>query len=497
MSQGVIIRRKAGQAIPEDYFTLASENCPKVFGIAIVADGKIERNQGESLDLETLRETEKDFNDCDFTVYLGETTSGTNLKDVPPYDMLDNDDDEVVLTMFAEGNFPGFVKEKASHPAEYYLAEFASDKISDIFDAVDKDLDKLMTKLGADRFKEQLKMNAVSRGFITFVAQNGKSLTIAQGDTAKEFPWGWVSNTFGYGEKKEAAPVEEPKKKSLFSRNKSTVREKHVPDDVAAAGAAKAPPTATALPKDAKTGSNNISQPAKPKPVILAIDNIKVKKMKAPQSFNRRAKKAWFKERLGHIPPTWNNIDAEYEVYIGPMGQILTKAEIKAALGMSAASLPELKNPKAGKQDDIEADNIDLDRPVPNPLPMMSKNGRDRMHRMISDERIKKLIAENAAVVEDPERAQNREAKIPRMFMQLGMKDVADFDKLPSVEWERMGRNDIHDLACWTWDYRTRALMAEAKLASLTQKQPSATKDVEEPVAQPKKRSLFSRQNAA
>lgn len=487
MSQ-VIIRRKANQSIPEDFFQL----CPKkVWGIAILADGILERMQGENIDLEALRSTEEDFKDSPFTLYLSDVEAGTNLKDVPPYDMLDNDEEQVLLTMFTAGEFPGFVKEKSSHPASYHLAEFTSDKIADLYDAVDKDLDKLMVKISADRFKEQLKMNAVSHGYITFVSQNGKDVTIHQGDKHHDFDWGWVSDTLGYLRKEEVVPPVE-KKKGLFSR--SSTREKHVPpsNNVVAAGADKVPKTETAIPKTTATGSNNPQPEAKIKPVVLTVENITVKKFKVPQHLSRRLKKGYLKDRLGHIPPTYDNPDQLYEMYTNPAGAILTKKEVEKALGMSAAKLPTLDNPKAsGKQDDIAAEHIDTDRPIANPLPMLSKNGRERQHRFISDERIKKIISENSELITDPDKVQNREAKIPLFHAQLGMSDMAEYDALPFVELERMGRIDIHDLAVAAWTWKVRALSAELKVGK------KKVEHVAQEEAPPKKQGLFSRRNAA
>src|SRR5882757_7030920 len=78
MSQlGVIIHRPAGKPAPETaYLELALQNCSKVWGIAILADGKLDLNQGENPDLNLLTTTFEDFKDEALTIFLGDAVEG-------------------------------------------------------------------------------------------------------------------------------------------------------------------------------------------------------------------------------------------------------------------------------------------------------------------------------------------------------------------------------------------------------------------------------------
>lgn len=489
MSQ-LFIRRKPNQQIPEDFFAL----CPKrIYGVAIVADNKLETMRGENLDLETLRATEEDFKDVPITIFLSDRQEyATNLEAVPPYDLIGNDDDEPLVTLFADGEFPGYVKEKSALPGSFHLAAVIADHCETVFDAVEKDLGKLMNKLSQDNFKEKIKMNSVSRGYLMFVAQNGGCIQINQGETAKEFPWGWVSDTLGYGA--EAPKEEKPAKKpGLFSK-KSTVRETfHQPsNNVVAAGADKTPPTETAVK----------APPAESKPVKptgLTLQNITVKAVGIPTNYPRKRAKNWIKERIGHCPPNYQEPGAKFNMYFGPDGKQLTLAQVKEALGMSAAGLPKLDNPKAENQKDIEPKNIDSSKLVSDPLPILSPASRERFQRYLSDERVKKIIAENGDLITDPDNVQGYEGKIPPFANQLQMKDMSDFDALPFKEFEAIGRTNIHDLAVVCYTYKQRALKAELRLTKFEKKvEPKKEEEVVQPTeTKVKKPGLFARKAAA
>lgn len=500
MSQlGVIIHRPAGKPAPETaYLELALQNCSKVWGIAILADGKLDLNQGENPDLNLLTTTFEDFKDEALTIFLGDAGEGANnRKDIPPYDIIVNDDDEPLVVLFPEGNFPAFDKSGngSSHPPSYHLAEHMSDEFLTAFDMCDKDLDKFMANIAKDNYKKKMLLHSVSRGYVTVVAQNGAVVTFAQGDTAGEIGDTWVSNTFGYGKKEEPAPVPEKKSKGMFSR--STVREKvnHQPsNNVVAAGADKVPAAATAV----KAPAEGTPKPPEKKMVeALTIENVKVSRVKIPEHLPRKLRGNWIKERIGYKPNTLDDHKAEYQVYSKPDGTILTRDEINKFFGLSATKLPKLTNADPiGKN--TETEHIDPGKQVSaNPLPVLSPTGRERLKSYISDERVKKIIGENAALITDPDNIQGTEGKIPLFSQQMGMKSMEDFDALPFAELELIGRNTIHDLAVLCWTYKVRALSAEAKVKKAQPKgetASSATPAAAEPeVAAPRRGGMFSR----
>lgn len=485
MSQ-VIIRRKAGQEIPEGFFKAALAACPKAWGLAYTQDGKLELNHGEGIDLDDLRATEK--NTGDFTLCLVDSSGAVNLKDVPPFELAANGEDEPVVAVAIDGDFPGFAKEKSSHPPMYHLANFVGDKVTDMLNILDGDLDKTFSKMANDDFKDKIKMNAVSRGYLTFLGLNDKAVTIFQGDTAKEYPWGWVSNTFNWDG--GGTKVEEPKKKGLF---KSTVREKATTataTDVVDTQK-KANETETAVkPK----GENAPPKKETPKPVVLTLENITVKKVKCPEHYSRKEKRRWAKTVIGHIPPTLDDPTKDYEVYMSPTNRVLSREEVSKALGYSASQLPPLNNPKHEKNPD--PDNIDAGKQVDNqPLPILSPTGRNRLRGFLADERIVKIISERGDVISDPDKVQSHEAKIEPIFAQLGMKNMDDLYKLPFPEVKKIAAANFHDICCMYWGAVREVIQLRNQVAKLQKDTPKTEEQPEAAVA-PKSGGLFKRRTA-
>lgn len=493
MSQ-VIVRRPAGKELPADFIQLVLEKCPKAWGIAILADKKMEINHGTGLDLETVQNTIENFKDSDITFYFAENSTATNLGDICPFPVITNGDEEPLVAIFLDGNFPGSEKAGSSHPAHYHLGIELMNTLGDVYELLDKDLDKFMEKIKSPSFDKKMKMHSVSRGYITVVAQNGGAVTFAQGDTAGDIPGGcWASNTFGYGKKAEEPPKEEkPEKKSMFpSVGKSTVREKHVPPSnaVQATGADKPKATETAV-KAPPVGQPNKEAVKEVKQQALTIENIKVTKVRLPGHLSRKNRRAWIKERIGYTPPTTDNPEQQYEVYTTPSGTTLTKKEVQKLFGLSATKLQPLDNPKpTGK---TETTNIDVDKQVSNqPLPVLSPTARNRLHNFISDERIKKVISENAEMVTDPDRVQGHEGKIAQFREQMGMKDTHDFDCLPFPELQKIASASFHDICVLAHDWRRRALTAEHRLGKVEKKEPKAEKVEATATPEKEKKSMF------
>lgn len=494
MSQGVIIRRPANKTLNGEYLALALASCSKVWGASFVDKGVLECFQGTDPTAETILDTLEQFKDVDVTLYLGNEVAGTNLKTVPPFPLIENDEEQALVAIIPEGNFPGFVKEKSSSSPAYHLAESLFDDFNATFDLVDKDIGKFMAGIQKESFQKKIKLNSVGRGYITVIAQNGESFTFAQGDTAKEIDGVWVSNHFDFGAKAEKAPEPE-KKRGMFSR--STVREKvdHQPSNaVNAAGVDQPDKTDTAV-KAPVAGEPSPPRKDKEKK-IYAVTDIRISKIKIPQHFNRKNKRNWIKERIGYNPQGVDDPKSEYEVYSEPDGTILTRSEINKLFGMSAAGLKALTNPEAaGKAEENDVKDRDVI-----PVPVISGASRERLKTFVSSERVKKIIAENSTIITDPYNIQGTEAKLPTLAAQLEKKNLAEFDALPFAQLLEIGRGNIHELANIAHAWRLEKLKLQLDLDKLKGKKvsPEEVHQIakEELVPETKKRGMFSR-NAA
>lgn len=506
MSQsGVIYLRKANQKPSAEFIQHLLDNCGKAWGATVLDKGVLDTFYGEDATAKSVLDAIEEFNELDIQFYFYGSDSAVNIKDVPPYPIIQNDDDQALVCILPEGNFPGFEKEKSSHPAIYWLAESLSNEFIMVYDLVDKDLDKFFAAIEKDSFKKKINLQSVSRGYLTVVGQNGKVLTFSQGDTAREFDHGWVSNAFGFADKKEEKVEEKPKTGGMFSR-KSTVREKHVshePSQAVKESLQNDPPpkTETAV-KDPQNNPPSVPQKPKEDLKALTIEDIKVSKVKVPAHYNRKGKIGYIKERIGYNPKGIDDPNQLFEVYTTPGGTTLTKADLNKMFGMSAAKLLELKplnNPEAvGK--DTASQHIDTARDPIQPLPILSGGARERAKQFISDTRVQKLISENASIITDPDGVQNSEAKVALFFQQIGEKDMSQWDCLPFIEIEKVGRADIHTLAVMAHTWRLRALRAENKLEAKKEKIVEKMKEqlapVEEQPEEPKKTGtggMFSR----
>lgn len=523
MSQlGTTYIRKPNAPLPDDAFLQnILDNCPKAWGAVILDKGVLDTFYGETTTVKDLKLTLEEFKDTTAIFYFCDSDAALNIdKDVPPWTVIVNDDDESLVCIIPEGNFPGFEKAGSSHPPIYHLGEHLTNELYGVFDLVDKDLDKFMNAIQKDSFKSKVQMNAVGRGYITVIARNGQVLTIQQGDPPVEFEHGYITNAFGFGKKEEPKAEPEKPKGGMFSRKKSvsTVREQHVPHQpsnaVVASGVADPPKTDTAV--KAPTDVVSVPKvPTKPAPKALTIADIQVTEVKVPDQLSRKLKRNWFKERLGYIPATFEDVGRKYKMYTKPSADgttriVVTRDEVNRLFGLSAASLPNLKehNPPPVGTSDTDNKHIDSNKESISPLPILSGAMRERAKAFISDTRVLKVIGENSALIANPENVQGTEGKVPLFYQQIGQKDMSDWDALPFIEIKKLGQADIHLLATMAHTWRLRALRAElkaGKVKKVTEKmqeqlkpvQPETPEEPEVKIEEAPKRGMFSRRKVA
>ena len=420
---GVIVQRKAGTMIPNDYFEKVIKENPTAFGAVVVTEKDGKKLMQISTDtkpmsLEDFQTAQKAFMDNDITFYFCNSESAVSLKDLSPHILIvkeceDNpEEEEPQVVAFIEGNFPTHVQAGSSHPPEYHLArDYLVPKLEGMFEMCDGDLDKVVEQLKKPFFKKELMLNSVSRGYITLVTATGACLTFAQGDTAGEFPWGWTSNTYGFGKVAEKPPASE-KKPSIFA-GKSTVREKATPPSEKIAEAVKAPATETASVKGY---------------------TFKLERPGAHLSRNETAD--WYKSRIGYKPPK-SEERIPVNCYYDPQGKLLTFAQLNKQLGMAAAGLiAQAKNPSREAPKNTQPSEVKSEQTLPatsekpvsvDPLPIMSPTTREKIEAIRSRPGYKQLIDENAKVIADPKQAESYEVKLVDFGKQMGVKDLREF----------------------------------------------------------------------
>lgn len=473
---GVIIRRNKDTFVANEAFEKAIAENPTAWGAAVIDGGELNVNRGDGHDLEFFQNTMKIYPDSDITFYLCNTESGISFDDVCPYEVLSHNDKTQVVA-FIEGNFPGMVQEKSSHPPEFFLANtFIAPRLAEMFEALDYDIDKLMAYTEKPIFKKDLMANAVGRGYVTLLGVNGKSVSYAIGDSSKEFPWGWMSNTYGYGEITEKKPVaEETKPKAAFPK-RSTVRE---------------PAPKSSVPPIAAPKTETAVKPA-PGPVAYSVG-----KWAPHKDASRSQKKDQYKARLGYLPKGWVN-GIEVEVYKDKDGKIVNFSELKR-LGLLVAGLPKLNNPEPNNnRDDKDTDTEHLPHPEAPPqekqvtvekLPVLNPKSREYLKDTLRRADIQKMIAENADIITDPKKVASMEEKIAGLCTQLGLQSAAieDFLKLPFEVLVQINKERPDALEIMAWNYKNLAASLMAKKGKVEKSEETQTTQTQK-VAFPKRK---------
>jgi hypothetical protein len=208
MNNGVILEKKAGHIIAKEMIELALRNCPTVSGFAVregnVISYEFSDKASTAEGIMKLQEATKDF---PLFLFLGNWPSDHDVKkDIQPFCVKDENDD-VVVAYFCEGDFNKFTK--AGRTDEGNLQTDLIDPILfDIYETVEGDIGKFTAKLHSPLFQKQLTTAIGHRGMFAFLPKEGDPIVFGNNELGGKFEWGNTSQLFGYGTpKKEEAPI--------------------------------------------------------------------------------------------------------------------------------------------------------------------------------------------------------------------------------------------------------------------------------------------------
>lgn len=439
---GVNVQRKSGQTLPEAYLKLVLDNNPTAWGASIVTENGIMIASGDDATIKLIQSTCNDFKDCDISFYFCNSTSAINMDDVSPFSLVEVADQPMVIASIV-GEYPGFNQTASTHPSAFFFANHLTQKFKDLFELTDGNLDKIIAHVEKKSFKDELLLGSTDSG-VTFTVANGKSTTVCLADTQKEYPWGWTSNHYGF---EVDIAVGTGKKTSMFP-SRSTVREK-----APAAASASVPPVE----------QKPIEHPGGP-PVTSAsstlLMNIGKVKAAALATWKRQDKKKWYQRYLGYAPRGFENCP-EVEIYMDSKGNKMTKAEVDK-LGLAKLELPPLQNPGREDGKDVEPNNIPQPDVSPSPpgvtdkvLPIMGPKAREWAKAFIATAEVKRIIAENGAVISDPAQTQQQEQMFQSFGLQLGEKDgFVSWLKLSFPMFMKVATERPEVMANFAWNMR-------------------------------------------
>lgn len=214
-----ILHIKAGHLPPKQLLELLIGKKPTAFGFAVQedagADMQTVQEDGENLEMDNLEQFSEGRKERPTTLYFGNLKKPYDGEDIQPYTLKDGDGN-TFLSLFSEGDIVNH-DNPASHTEHYnFVVGTVLPKIIEWCNDFDGDIEKIMAKINGDVFKKDVLSHIGHRGLLHILPFKGAAATISQnvfGDNTlgREFDWGWISMSHGFGE--EVKATAEPAKK--------------------------------------------------------------------------------------------------------------------------------------------------------------------------------------------------------------------------------------------------------------------------------------------
>ncbi len=389
--QGVIIIKSSGESLPKDFLARALEKYTTCFGVcAVHAEAPclfVGRMRQENMKLDDLHKIIEGQKDRDLLIYLGQVGEGEQVfaDDFQPFTLLEDADGAAILVAALDGDFTEFAKADSAHSAESFcVQEDLLERARQIYKYHDGDLKATIDELISKRHSREIRNLMVgNRGSVVLFSANGDipAFTAIDDPTAREYPWGWVSNHLDYEVKSE--PKADPLQKLAqeLSGGTNVPDQKTIPPTVEpAATAATSVPRTGGLRRPGRAGAQ---APVEPKPDVVAAAPVpsgndkqadvpvaafelkqgQLLKIIIPSNLKNDVRKLtkWIRKRMpgGQLPPDATNLNA-FEVPLDagtPKAAIQTYLEQNKMQGLTAlggtvqtAELEQKKEPLASSR---------------------------------------------------------------------------------------------------------------------------------------------------
>jgi len=422
MNTGVIVVKNSDGKIPEEFVNIASTQCDGSFGFAMSKPdgGLFHYSQKASPEeaTEITKETQNDAQCADKTAvfFYGKAEDKIHTDDHQPHVVLRDSSNQPLMAVFLEGKFEEeFEKLSENSPQHHTPAFFVAQtylvgKISKLFQQNKYNLVETVKDLQQpDTYKEisaRVRADKTNRFQITFVPAIGTPFSIKQGASEKSFPWGDISQAFGYDEKSTTKPT--VSSKSVFGSPSP------------AAPTVPLQPTVSPLPDNIPDGSKPSvpSVPQKDNDLTKYADMLFV----PPGHIkNRSSRKDWYK--LYGYPGILNEISKNENKAKGDWTQ--GQAPIKLTHS-------HLKNAEALLRDNKIARWSDEARPVAEVKPITSD-----APAVISDAKVTETKAPSIMMIVPPSDRQKIEVLLPRVISSRDEKGQLIIDPAKLNEYEK------------------------------------------------------------
>ena len=253
-NRGVILFKKEGQIIPQDFLEHMVGFYPTTSGYIVQMNDEkgegildVGTSEGEKhVEIGDLMEMQKELQENPVYFFFSKLPASTPAQNHQPFILKDDNNDPWAAVML-EGNFPGHANEK-DKTEEFVLFETQlKEHIEDYLDSVGMDLTKLHEKINAGRFEKLFERELSHRGVCLLVIAGHDGIIMGKNELSEQYDWGWSTQTLGYGEVKAQEPVpavQTPAKASRFARRvqASDAKPAEKPAETAPAEEKKDPP---------------------------------------------------------------------------------------------------------------------------------------------------------------------------------------------------------------------------------------------------------------
>lgn len=240
MHKGCILYKAEGKAIPEKALIHIASKLITVSGVAAISTvtgnkelfvDQIDKENPKDL-LTSIREyqTEQDFINNKAYIFFGDFPAGYTDDDLQPFELIKGDAGEYTLVAMIEGEFPGFATDNKNESVAFKVKnDYLIDKLGPFWGKSGGDIDKFMEMMNTDNILKKDLHAQTSRGQITLIASNGRSFNFGGNPLKKTFPWGWMSQSYGYEEVAEAPVVQKSRSRTLSALGSMVGKKTSVP----------------------------------------------------------------------------------------------------------------------------------------------------------------------------------------------------------------------------------------------------------------------------
>ena len=230
MANGSILCVDANKEVPTLLLSKLLQHNTTTGAVFVVEDqASVMYQQLAPGDMEQIQAMRKAF--MGNVMYMSFHNHGPTMHedDSQPYIVLADNEDQVVMVAFLEGDFSKFAHQGSSRePAWFALENVIRPRVEQFYRLAKGDMALVMEELRKESIKDEFGDCIIDRGMIALIPNDGAVFCIdVANDKGFTGDWGWCSNAYGYT---ETPVVEEPKeltpqeKLAQFSAKKKIIK---------------------------------------------------------------------------------------------------------------------------------------------------------------------------------------------------------------------------------------------------------------------------------